>query len=195
MILLLRERFLWSPTSDKSFDVSKLGLQEVKVSPTESSIAQSVAGNKNSDPNCMIILIKLISTPLFQMPKGTGIGIVPSTMIQAGIGLPFSTEIDARFIPTISFGDLGKLGLWGIGLKHDIKQWIPVISHVPFWDLSLQGGYTSLKSTFSDVTLNANAFTANLLVSTDIPIINVYGGLGFTFLQVLILKLVVHQLM
>ncbi|HOT15779.1 MAG TPA: hypothetical protein PK252_13555, partial [Bacteroidales bacterium] len=130
---------------------------------------------------------------------------VPMAQIQAGIGLPFGNEIIVRFMPTIKLNASSfnlKLGSWGVGVKHDIKQWIPVAKEVPFWGLSALVSYTSFKATSSGVLLtpdesmyyadqlnkidcsgqgvelNASAMMFGIQASSDIPIINVYGGIG-----------------
>ena len=61
-------------------------------------------------------------------------------MLQAGIGLPLKTEVDFRYSPEIKLKSFN-LGLMGIGLKHDLLQWIPVLNKVPI-DLSVMAGHT-----------------------------------------------------
>ena len=100
-------------------------------------------------------------------------------------------------------GDVGNFGLWGIGVKHSLKQWIPVINRVPFLNLSLMAGYTKFQTTsklsftpadidlaehdytsgpvsFDDQKLDfgVGSFTANVIASADIPFITGYLGLG-----------------
>lgn len=196
------------PTDKQIFDVSKLSL--TTLSAGARPIGPTFLGKKGD--GAQVVLSKTVEKPgggtetasqTIDMPGGTGLTKAPLLMVQAGVGLPFGTELMIRYCPTINIGDLGKLGLWGIGIKHDIKQWIPVISSVPFWSMSGMVGYTSQKISSKEgrylapdpnqyytdnvdmtiydgqsVEFSANAFTANLLVSTDIPIFNVYGGVG-----------------
>ncbi|MEM9680759.1 MAG: DUF6588 family protein, partial [Bacteroidota bacterium] len=55
----------------------------------------------------------------FEMPGGIAddfpLNAVPSPMIQGGLGLPFSTDLKVRFIPTISFDDDVEANLIGFG--------------------------------------------------------------------------------
>ena len=125
------------------------------------------------------------------MPDGVGVGIMPIPMIQAGIGLPFHTEIIGRFFPTVKLGSYGKVGIWGIGLKHEIKEYLPVIKHLPIIQSSIILGYTKLGlnaninyaevSGVSDQKLDfgVSSFTGRLLVGVNVPIISVYMGLGY----------------
>ncbi len=153
----------------------KLGLKTLHASGNQ--IAPTIAGASNTGPS---MLFNGTNVKAFDMPKGTGVSGMFLPLLQAGVGLPFSFEIDARFVMLPKMSNVPQLYLWGVGLKHDIKQWIPIVSNVPFWAMSLQAGYTSFNMSTTDVAMKANAFTGNLLLSTDIPIINLYGGIGFT---------------
>ena len=193
------------PEIDKTYDASKLGLKTL-VPTGNNTIGQTVSGTDKIGPE--LGFGKLPNGAYmnkFNMPKGTGFAYVPGFMVQAGIGLPFSTELDFRFIPTVSAPMVDfKVGALGFGLKHSIKQWIPVLSMMPFFDISAQAGYTSLKTSLTGsimafdpasfnngssidktqfnnqgIELNASSFTGNIVVSTDIPIFNVYAGVGF----------------
>ncbi|MCK7537017.1 MAG: hypothetical protein MZV63_41675 [Marinilabiliales bacterium] len=80
------------------------------------------------------------------MPKGSGFGFTLNPMIQAGIGIYKETEIVVRYSPELQLGEGGKVGLWGVGLKHSLKQWIPALKRLPIFEMSIQGGYTKLYS-------------------------------------------------
>ncbi len=146
----------------------------------------------------------------FNLPKGTGFAYTPMPMVQLGIGLVKETELNFRYSPDIEWGNGSKMGLWGIGLKHSLKQWIPAVNKLPLFDLTLQGGYTKLKSTTAldfqpsayedmgiiksgDIVFDIPGFydnqemlfdvsniTANIIVSGDFKIICIYGGVGIS---------------
>ena len=139
----------------------------------------------------------------FKLPKGTNVGYSFMPMVQFGIGLVKGTEINGRYSPTLSYGDNGKLGLWGVGIKHDVKQWIPGLKSVPVLNISVQAGYTKMSSIndlnfqpkfYDDIVVNPSSTTyddqqlimdisnttANLLVSANLPIISLYGGIGMS---------------
>ena len=183
------------PTSDKTFNLDDLDLTATYTENT----APTAAGKAKSGPQ-----LSYLGVPLYNTPKGTGLGFIPSPMLQAGVGLIKGTEIDGRYMPGVKLGNIGSFGLWGIGLKHDILQWLPLAKKLPVLNVSLQGGYTKLNyikdlsiqpggsntlpstiadplSFFSDQSLNLtiNSFTANLLVSANLPVISFYGGIGF----------------
>jgi hypothetical protein len=204
--LTLSTSFAIVPSSEKTFDVASLKFQNFEVSGT-STTAQTVAGNKNAGPTINVYATDQNGTKRnigsFEMPGGSGLPGLPVPMVKVGLGLPFSTELDARFLPTVSMGNAGKTNLWGLALKHSIKQWIPVINHVPFWDLSLFGAYSHFRAAKdirflpSDASSNitytgsssdfdgqkaqfdVNAWDISLLIGTNLPIFNVYGALGY----------------
>ncbi len=202
------------PSADQRYDANELNLGDeengltVNVDGVESPTA---AGKK--DPGQEVTYYQNIlgtDVPMtqFNLPKGTGFAYTPIPMIQAGVGLVKETELNFRYSPDIEWGNGSKVGLWGVGLKHGIKQWIPALNKLPIFDLTLQGGYTKLKSTtdlnfqpsfyesFPNVTviqsldpnywsnqemqLDVSNFTANLLVSGDFKIICIYGGVGIS---------------
>ena len=54
------------------------------------------------------------------------------------------------FRSEVELGDLGKVGMFGFGLRHDFKQWIPGFKELPF-DMSVQGGWSRLSGTYGKV--------------------------------------------
>ena len=123
----------------------------------------------------------------FDMPKGLNISMLPVPMLQAGVGLIKNTEIDVRFMPEIEKSGVS-IGLWGIGVKHDILQWLPIVDKIPI-DVSFQAGYTKLSSQImledpnsnekAEATLDVRATTFNILLSKKIVMFTAYAGLGY----------------
>lgn len=131
----------------------------------------------------------------FPAPPGIDVedfgGYVPVPMIQLGIGIVKNTDLKLRFIPTQKSEEDGyEIGLIGVGLMHDFKQWIPGLKQVPI-DLSVFVGYTKLSTDFdlSDAdpsfttdgaaSYNVNALTYQVLVSKKLSVVTFYAGLGF----------------
>ena len=115
------------------------------------------------------------------MPDGVGIGFVATPMLQAGIGLPLKTEIDFRYSPEFKTKYFN-LGLIGLGVKHDLLQWIPVLNTLPI-DLSVMAGHTRLNTGFDiegqGIDLNVQATTINLLLSKKVALLTAYAGVGY----------------
>jgi len=121
-------------------------------------------------------------------PRGVGIPIIPLPMLQAGVGVSFGTELDFRYMPELK-GKSGKVGLFGIGLKHDILQWLPIADKAPI-DLSIQAGYTKISSEIEldnsghddappTANLDVSATTVNLILSKKLLMFTPYLGVGY----------------
>lgn len=199
------------PVGDRAFNLDDLvfntGDPNITVDATGST--PTAAGKSKAGPSITYTYDDGILPPVqlasYNMPKGTGVYYFPSPMIQAGVGLPKGTELMGRYMPQTKLGLKGgtKAGLWGIGLKHSISQWIPGLSKVPVFDMSLMGGYSRLSLSsginvdpttlgMDDNTTAAVSFekqsldmmvsgyTINLLLSADLKIICFYGGAGIS---------------
>ena len=123
---------------------------------------------------------------LFNAPGGiiNGKHGIPMPYIQGSIGLIKKTEILFRFTPQVKSQDL-QVKYWGIGMKHDVKQWVPGIKILPF-DLSILAAYSRLNSSLSfstdqDLNFNVNAFNSNIVVSKKILGLTPYIGLGYQY--------------
>lgn len=146
----------------------------------------------------------------FKSPPGSGVPYFPAPMIQGSVGLPYGTEIVGRFFPTVKVPMTNaKVGLWGIGVKHSVLQYFKRLDKLPI-DVSVFGGYTKLHTNVAisvqpsdvlppgyeaNVVLNEYAlsdfqdqavdvatqgYNLSLIASTTLPIINVYGSLGYS---------------
>ena len=167
------------PSSAKTFNIKAAGGDVFTSNDTEASTifgsadATTMTYNNNS-------------TGLdvdFEMPGGFKTPAIPLPMIQAGIGLIKNTAIDVRYMPMLNVGDNINVNLFGIGIKHDLLQWIPGIGNAIPMSLSLQGGYTSLNTELEilgqEVSLKTKATTINLVASKKLLMVTGYAGLGY----------------
>jgi hypothetical protein len=190
------------PAGKREFDFNSLNLSSLTLSNGSDRMLPTAASDKTGQ-RVETILKKPNGSPVisFNTPDGTKYPIIPMPMVQVGLGLFFGTELTARYLPTITI-EGGKINLWGIGVKHSISQWIPIIKKLDLLNISLQGGYTKLTST-ADISFGPDQFTnirfepdksvfqnqsidysmssltGNLIISANIPIICFYGGVGF----------------
>lgn len=58
------------------------------------------------------------------IPEGSGINISPLPIAQLSLGLIKGTELMVRGFPKFEVEGY-KAGYFWVGIKHDIKQWIP----------------------------------------------------------------------
>lgn len=128
----------------------------------------------------------------------------PAPSLQIGIGLIKNTEVKIRFIPSslIESDNFTAPKYFGIGVLHDIKQWIPGMKLMPF-DMSAFIGWTRLEATqnldvnegsssgsFStsitgqgEAVLAASATTVQVLVSKKLAVLTPYAGVGFNIVK------------
>jgi hypothetical protein len=202
--LTITTNIAYVPDKFKSFTVDELNLQGVERASGTEGFSPTVAGKDNPGPQ-MVYDTFGIGINAYKLPQGTTIALVPSPMAQLSVGLFKDTEITGRFCPKVNVRNNNDIFMWGVGLKHGLKQWIPAIEKIPFLHLTIQGGYTRLKTNVGlnvtpnsiglgdyvpanlavttwdnqNMMLDIQSFTANLLVSADIPFVSFYGGVGF----------------
>lgn len=174
------------PNSAKTFNIEDAG-GNVFVAAGSTNEASTVFGSDETT-NMFYIAADPSLPPSpsgvgFEMPGGFETPTMPLPMIQAGIGLIKNTGIDIRYMPMLNVGDNINVNLFGVGLKHDLLQWIPGIGDAIPMSLSLQWGYTSLNTELKiagqEVSLNTKANTINLVASKKLLMVTGYAGLGY----------------
>lgn len=106
------------------------------------------------------------------LPNGVDFDIAPIIAPQIFIGLPKGFEVTIRGLPPVKIDDeIGDLSFWGIGLKHEITTWIPLL---PI-NIALQGAYQSIN--VGDVA-TAQSTLLNATISKEILSFTFYGGVG-----------------
>lgn len=181
------------PDDEVLFRPDKLGLTSVELAPSSANFpyAPTMVG-PDREPT---FRLKSDPTRTFQGPAGLnleeeiGSNKVPVPMVHLGFGLPKGTDIKFRYIPTLNVGDDGTVKMFGVGVMHDIKQWIPGIKLMPF-DLSAFVGFTKfeLQSQLdADNAQNAdqrgiftmNSTTVQAVIGKKFSVITFYGGFGY----------------
>ena len=159
------------PTSDQSFNVTKIGLSS-GVGPTNANntIAPTIGGERGSDgPELNIYDANHRVVDQFNLPSGK-LPVIPTPQIQATIGLIDGTDLTVRGFPKIDFGgDVGDVSMIGFGLKHDLTHYIfgPAKILVPF-NLSVMAAYSRLSlSDNLSVTPDDGAKPENGTTTTD----------------------------
>ncbi len=182
------------PTSAQEFDISSLGM----TSLVGSGKAPTVAGPDEGTRPTLTYRAGGRDLETIPTPPGANWRYIPVPTLQLGIGLPLGTEIKGRLIPKINIKD-GNISLWGLGLMHNITQYLPGDKLLPF-DVSVFGGYTKLQGnvplsmlpgnpqdyspspSFETQNLNVTVSGLNLsaIASLNLPVITFYGGLGYS---------------
>jgi hypothetical protein len=164
------------PTDAETFNISESNGSSFSGGNTPTILGNRNGGNEATSTYGTIT-----------MPGGLDIPLLPVPMLQAGVGLIKNTEIDVRFMPEIKMKGVST-GLFGVGVKHDILQWLPIVDKIPI-DVSFQAGYTKLSSQImledpntmenAEGTLDVRATTFNILLSKKIVMFTAYAGLGY----------------
>jgi hypothetical protein len=199
--LTITTSLIYIPGSDNFYTVDNTRLQEIRLLSYD---GQSVdASGSGSVPT----IFGPEKSPLYEIqdsgkdfegPPGFDLentlkiaSALPVPMYHLGIGLPKNFDLKIRFSPTVEFSDF-RFNLLGLGLMHDIKQYIPGIKVVPI-DLAIFAGYTQMKMEqgLSGTTPAAGAdqkaiaefkaTTVQALISKKISVLTVYGAVGYNF--------------
>ena len=193
----------FAPTSALSYNLTDLSALNADIQGS-TTVAPTIAGEMETLPQLVYTVTHESETyelANITHPNGAGLDWLPLPMAQASIGLIKGTDVSIRFVPETRIGDYGRLGLWGIGGKHSVSQWIPVVKSLKFINISVQGGYTKV-STMAKLNMlpiveddhpistanwddqymhmDISGWTLNLIASQSIPIITVYEGIGYS---------------
>lgn len=197
----IRGALAFIPESDQSYDLNDLTLNNIRPQDPNDTISPTIGGADSDGP--VVVLEDDDGNEIedFTLPGGTGFNFVPSPMIQASVGVIKDTDLTLRYIPTVTHQDFS-FGLWGAGIKHGINQWIPGGNLLPV-DLSILAGFTNVDITGEldvqpepgatprdpddadadfenqEARISINNFTVKALVGKSLPVLSVYGGVGY----------------
>jgi hypothetical protein len=197
------------PTADQTFSLS--GLKALQPSVAGTTQAPTFGGSGNGvGLNLMLPVPQADGTTKstvitsFNTPNGV-FNYVPTASLQVTVGLPFINDVTVRFMPKVTAGGF-ETSMWGLGIKHDIKKYIPVVSLLPF-DAAVMVDYTKMNinygfaspikpemlvgSSFAldpytttyagqGMNIDASAMNASLLISKKLLFLTPYLGLGIT---------------
>ncbi len=194
------------PDKDQTFKFVSSDFERLQLeSGSLSADLPTVAGPKTTE-NIEIVVIDDNDIPTGttisrQAPSGldlkeeVGHNFVPVPMAHLGIGLPKDTDLKLRWAPTVDVDDFeGKI--FGFGILHNVKQWIPGLKESPF-HLSGFVGYTKIEASYdltsSDLNNGTNDQVSNYkvksltiqgIISKDLIAkklfeFTVYGSLGY----------------
>ncbi|MBS1555947.1 MAG: hypothetical protein JSU09_13565 [Bacteroidetes bacterium] len=194
------------PSTDLTYRVENASLKNLAVTPYPGATAinaPTIFGSSTAPKYQPLTTVNGTKIPSGQTIDGApGLDLdvpvvgtaVPIPMVQLGIGLPKGTDVKLRFFPSTGLGTGGKdgsVGMFGIGVLHDVKQYIPGVKELPF-DLSAFVGYTKLNFDVNldpannpdqKATFQSSGTTIQGLISKKISVLTLYGGLGYNFIS------------
>lgn len=198
------------PEEYQSFNLNSLSLTSLNYTGkgTASEVISPTFSGKRGEPTPLMWLNapapnQNVRLSEFNLPEGIGVPYAGFPTAQASVGLLFDTDVMIRFIPTTDIPDFGELSMTGYGIKHNIKQWIPIVKLIPIDILAYYGTNTvtlnagfdvppptmtsnnepirqdpSLDFTGQGVEFSATTTSYGIIVGKSIPLISVYASLG-----------------
>ena len=180
----------------KSFMMNAADYQNVRFEDGSSSknVATTLGHN---DPDVSIIVT--YDDPIFgqqeveiELPTGIGsenINLIPTAFLQASFAPFKGTQIKGRYFPKINAED-AELGVYGIGLQQEFTSWLPAEK---LWPVNISGliAYTHLDASYDftdegivegddqQIQTEVNSMLYELIVSTNLKVINFYAGIGY----------------
>lgn len=134
------------PSSERTFDVTKIGLSSnLRPANPNDIIAQSFSGKDVDGPLMDIYDTNGNKLTSFYMPQGLIESFVPTPQVQVTLGLFQNTDVSVRAIPKVKLNnDIGKVSLFGFGIKHNfIQDFAGADDPMPF-DFALAFSYSRL---------------------------------------------------
>lgn len=179
------------PKKDELITFANLGLTNItSTSTTSPTLAGSGVGAQ------MLVGATVQGqtvTASFQMPSGIQedlpLKAVPTPAVQLSLGLPYKFDVMVRLVPEVGSNDV-KGNLFGLGLKKEITGWLGPLDKLPL-HVSLLAAYTSMDVNYmidgnaipgqnQSANFDLKSFTAQAIASLNFPIINIYGGIGYS---------------
>lgn len=191
--LTITANVMYIPDKETSYYVDNNRLNTVQLDGGSGNVP-TLFGD-DTPPIYRINVPDLGEEPTFEGPPGLnlkeeiGRNILPVPMAHLGIGLPKGFDLKIRWAPTVNLGDDGTFKIFGLGVMHNVKQYIPGLKLLPF-DLAGFVGYTSMKIDYdlseSDFqgdnqkgVFRMSATTIQGLISKKFSVVTFYGGLGY----------------
>lgn len=154
------------PDEHKFFDAASLQLSTLKAVGGNPNKVPTLAADRSASTPQWVVTGSLPDTTapggirpveypaLGEIFQGLGLSMAFAPYIQANIGLIKNTELNIRYAPTLDLSSVGnglipdnilsgQIKFWGVGVKHELLQWIPVAKVLPF-SLSLYANHSRM---------------------------------------------------
>jgi hypothetical protein len=117
-----------------------------------------------------------------------GYNMIPTPVVQLGVGTFWNTDIIVRYMPGMKRGDV-RTSLFGLGIKHDIRQWVPALQRLPV-DIALLAAFSGfdnrmdmadrqIPGSSQETVFDINGWTVQGIFSREFSIITLYGAIGY----------------
>lgn len=181
---------------DKSFSMNTADYNNVQfvTGPSVQNVATVLGEN---DPSIFVEVeyddpIFGSQTAEFELPQGIGedsYNLIPSAALQGAVGLGSGIEVKARYLPKIDTDEV-TFNMYGAALQLEFTEWLPADK---IWPVALSalvaynhidGSYNLTESSGIEgenqrLENKTNTWLFQMIVSTKLPVFNLYGGLGY----------------
>lgn len=178
----------------RSFTMNTSDYQNIEFADgSESKEVATLLGNNETPIDVVLSYNTLLGSgeATVTLPEGlseTGVNMVPSAFMQARLGVFKGTEVKVRYFPKINYDNV-EAEIYGGGLQHEFTSWISSVD-LP---IAVSGlvAYTKMKGAYDFTELgymegenqrvktDIDSWLFSGIVSTNLPVINFYGGLGY----------------
>ncbi len=189
------------PEAGKTYDVTKLGLTNIRPAAGQSGIGATAFGSDKKgglmevfDPSLVIPPGgPTIINPTFNLPAGIGLNYVPSPQLQLTVGLLKYVDISLRIVPKIKISDeAGSINQFGLGTKIEL---IPLLmgkkAKILPLDLAIAGGFHQLTynlplntnnvaNSNQQIEAKINGLSAEAIISKKLAFFTPFASLGFS---------------
>ena len=181
------------PSKDELINLSALGLSS-NIGFAPGTTTPTVAGTGDGANLTVDTTVdgNAVSAS-FTMPSGISddlpLKAVPTPAVQLSLGLPYKFDVMLRLVPSVGDNDV-KGELFGLGLKKEITSLFGPLDKLPL-HVSVLVAYTSMNVDYTidgnaiagqnqSAAFKLNSYTVQAIGSLNFPIINIYGGFGYT---------------
>lgn len=177
---------LFVPSSQQTFNVSNRDFNILRIKGNNTNAVVPTAFGKKTD---VFFEGNILGQDFeFQAIEGVDKQVVIHPFVQVNLGLPYKTEIAARFIPEVTIGDVG-VTTYGLGLKHSLSQYFDLEDPEDF-QVAVMGAYNIFDVTYeftpvdiqiaelSLIDVDANLWVAQVMGSKLYENFEVFGALG-----------------
>lgn len=123
-----------------------------------------------------------------EMPNGTDFKSLLSPVVGLSVGISLNSEISFRYMIPLNDENNGKASMYGISLKHSLKNYLPFLRRTPHLQMSLAGNYSGYKTSVDvsyrdqsgqSLSMEATGYGGKLLVGMDFPTFGFLGSAGY----------------
>lgn len=144
---------------------------EEPFSPTQTATVPTIFGKDEA------VSVTGVGGTVYNFPGGFDMDMMPLVIPQATIGTLLGTEATVRYFMANLGDDIGDLKLAGIGVRHSISQYLPLLP------IDLSVGYFTQKFSVGEV-VEAQAVYYGAQVGKTLGILCLYGGAGYESTEV-----------